>query len=72
MDLKFYKIRLCDSETRDNDIPVDDSRLNARIKFDTVFNTNGFATVLFNFLKQKVLSKQTLKLSCLVISVSGN
>ena len=40
--------------------------------FDTVFNTNGFATVMFNFVKQKVLSKRTLKLSCLVIPVSGN
>ena len=61
----------CDSETRGEDIPVDDSRLNARMKFDTEFNTNGFATVLFNFVKQKV-SKRTLKLSCLVIPVSGN
>ena len=39
----------CDSETRGDDLPVDDSRLNARIKFDTVFNTDGFASVLFHF-----------------------
>ena len=59
----------CDSETCSNDIPVYDSRWETPTKFHIVFNTNGFATVLFNFLQRIVLSKRALRLTCLVIPV---